>query len=43
VYDVRRPRRARERVAREDHLAQPDARSFAIGADARGELRFQAG
>ena len=32
---------ARRRVERTDHVAQGDARSFAIGADAKGALRFQ--
>lgn len=31
------------RLAREDHLADPKARRFAIGADAKGVLRFQQG
>ena len=35
--------RTRERIPREDHLAQPKAKRFAIGADARGVLRFQSG
>lgn len=41
------PRRAlprvHARVPRADHLAEPQARSFAIGADARGQLRFREG
>src|SRR5437016_9380431 len=32
---------ARRRVERTDHLADPRARRFAIGADAKGALRFQ--
>jgi riboflavin biosynthesis pyrimidine reductase len=35
--------RSRERVPRVDHLAQPGAHRFAIGADARGQLRFREG
>jgi 2,5-diamino-6-(ribosylamino)-4(3H)-pyrimidinone 5'-phosphate reductase len=31
----------RRSIARTDHLAQPTAKSFAIGADAKGVLRFQ--
>lgn len=36
-------RHARAHVGRGDHLADPGAASFGIGADARGELRFQEG
>jgi riboflavin biosynthesis pyrimidine reductase len=32
---------ARRRVERTDHVADPRAGRFAIGADAKGELRFQ--
>jgi riboflavin biosynthesis pyrimidine reductase len=32
---------ARRRIARTDHIADPRARRFAIGADAKGVLRFQ--
>lgn len=35
--------RTRERIPREDHLAQPKTKRFAIGADAKGVLRFQSG
>lgn len=38
--NVRLPTSAR-RIARSDHLAKPWAKSFAIGADAKGVLRFQ--
>jgi riboflavin biosynthesis pyrimidine reductase len=34
-------KKARRRIARSDHIADPGARRFAIGADARGVLRFQ--
>jgi len=36
-----RLKRARRRVERTDHVADRRARRFAIGADARGALRFQ--
>jgi 2,5-diamino-6-(ribosylamino)-4(3H)-pyrimidinone 5'-phosphate reductase len=32
---------ARRRIERRDHLANPRARTFAIGTDAKGALRFQ--
>jgi 5-amino-6-(5-phosphoribosylamino)uracil reductase len=32
---------ARERIERVDHVADPNANSFAIGADAKGVLRFK--
>jgi 2,5-diamino-6-(ribosylamino)-4(3H)-pyrimidinone 5'-phosphate reductase len=34
-------RKARERIPQSDWVARPRARSFAIGADARGALRFR--
>ena len=34
-------KKARRRIARTDHVADRRARSFAIGADAKGVLRFQ--
>jgi riboflavin biosynthesis pyrimidine reductase len=34
-------KRARRRIERTDHVADPRARRFAIGADAKGALRFQ--
>src|SRR5580692_11209918 len=33
--------RAKQIIPRRDHLANPRAKNFAIGADARGVLRFQ--
>lgn len=35
--------RARARVPRVDYVAEPRARRFAVGADARGQLRFREG
>src|SRR5712672_2652862 len=34
-------KKARRRIERKDHIADPRARRFAIGADAKGVLRFQ--
>ena len=36
-----RLKRAKRRIERTDHVADPRARRFAIGADAKGALRFQ--
>jgi 2,5-diamino-6-(ribosylamino)-4(3H)-pyrimidinone 5'-phosphate reductase len=36
-------RRARRRIKRTDHIADSKAKRFAIGADARGTLRFKRG
>ena len=36
-----RLKKARRRIERRDHIADPRARRFAIGADAKGVLRFQ--